>query len=423
MNRRNFLWIAAGSGLALALGLKPSDRGAAYSTYFETLNRELRAHGPGIPTLVVDLDRLDRNIRALTGDLKTGLDYRIVAKSLPSPDLIGYIMQRARTRKVMVFHRPFIQRLADAFPEVDMLVGKPLPVSSARQFYTAFTGAYSFDPSRQLQWLIDSPARLQQYHSLARDLAVKLRLNLEIDVGLHRGGIDHPEVLTQMIATILSDPAHLEFAGLMGYDPHVVKIPGILKKPERAYAESQNRYQEFIASIRKRFPDIQIDRLCLNGAGSPTVALHKTGTIINDLSAGSCLVKPVDFDIPTLTTFEPAAYIAAPVLKKLKGTSLPAAEFARDFFGWWDPNQAQTFFMYGGKWMARYESPPGLQNNGLYGHSTNQQMVNGSHGVTLEVDDHIFLRPNQSEFVFLQFGALLASRGGRIVARWPVLKQ
>ncbi len=140
MNRRRFLLIAAGSGLAVALGLKPGDRGAAYSAYFETLNRELRANGPATPALVVDLDRLDRNIQALTANLAPGLDYRIVAKSLPSPELIGYIMRKARTRKVMVFHRPFIQRLAAAFPDIDMLVGKPLPVQGARRFYTDFSG-------------------------------------------------------------------------------------------------------------------------------------------------------------------------------------------------------------------------------------------------------------------------------------------
>jgi D-serine deaminase-like pyridoxal phosphate-dependent protein len=298
-----------------------------------------------------------------------------------------------------------------------------MPVQAVRRFYTEFRGDSGFDPARQLQCLVDTPARLDQYRTLARTLGVKMRFNLEIDVGLHRGGIASPEVFGRMVRTILADPKHLEFAGLMGYDPHVVKIPGILKSRDRAYAESQGSYRQFIDTLKADFPGIPVERLCFNGAGSPTIALHKSETVINDMSAGSCLVKPVDFDIPTLADFQPATYIVAPVLKKLPGTTLPAAEAARDLFGWWDPNQQQTFFMYGGKWMAHYESPPGLQANALYGHSTNQQMVNGSRRVPLEVDDHIFLRPNQSEFVFLQFGDLLAVRGGRIVDRWAILKQ
>ena len=47
-------------------------------------------------------------------------------------------------------------------------------------------------------------------------------------------------------------------------------------------------------------------------------------------------------------------------------------------------------------------------------------MVNGSRAVGLQVDDQVFLRPQQSEAVLLQFGDLLALRGGRIVERWPV---
>ena len=70
--------------------------------------------------------------------------------------------------------------------------------------------------------------------------------------------------------------------------------------------------------------------------------------------------------------------------------------------------------------MAELESPSGLQSNGVYGRSSNQEMVNGSETVGLAVEDQVFLRPTQSESVLLQFGDLLAVRGGRIVEMWPV---
>ena len=91
--------------------------------------------------------------------------------------------------------------------------------------------------------------------------------------------------------------------------------------------------------------------------------------------------------------------------------------------GWalWDTNRRRTFFIYGGKWMANFVSPPGLADNGLYGTSTNQAIVNGSAAVKLAVDDYVFLRPTQSEAVLLQFGDLAIVRGGRIEAWWPVL--
>jgi D-serine deaminase-like pyridoxal phosphate-dependent protein len=59
----------------------------------------------------------------------------------------------------------------------------------------------------------------------------------------------------------------------------------------------------------------------------------------------------------------------------------------------------------------------------LYGRSTNQEMLNHSRSVTLRPDDWVFLRPTQSEFVFLQFGDIAVYDGGRIVDSWPVFTQ
>ncbi len=423
MNRRQFLAGAAGAAVTAAFIAKPADTGAAYTDYFKTLNEELRRHGPHCPCLVVDLDRTERNAKRLLEGLDRRIAYRIVAKSLPSPGLLGHVMKITGTRRLMVFHQPFISHVAASFPDADLLVGKPMPVGAAKRFYDTFRRDSGFEPSRQLQWLVDTPERLTQYHRLARSLGVRMRINVEIDVGLHRGGLRRPDMLARLLDKMLSDPDHLEFAGLMGYDPHVVKLPRILKSPDTAYRESQADYQGFIDLLVSRYPAFQRDRLCLNGAGSPTVALHKQKTVINDLAAGSGLVKPIDFDIGTLAGFEPAAFIATPVLKQFKNTTIPAVEGWAGVMSWWNPNWQQSFFIYGGKWKAGYVSPGGLRDNPLYGPSTNQQMVNGSDRVALRVDDHVFLRPNQSEFVFLQFGDILAVRGGRIVDQWPVLTQ
>ena len=47
-------------------------------------------------------------------------------------------------------------------------------------------------------------------------------------------------------------------------------------------------------------------------------------------------------------------------------------------------------------------------------------MFNGSRSIDLEPDDWLFLRPTQSEFVFLQFGDIAVYEGGDIVDFWPV---
>jgi D-serine deaminase-like pyridoxal phosphate-dependent protein len=124
-----------------------------------------------------------------------------------------------------------------------------------------------------------------------------------------------------------------------------------------------------------------------------------------------------------LTPHVPALFIATPVLKAGQAARLPGLDWLSDLLDWWNPNLARTFFLYGGYWMAHPVAPAGLHNNGLFGRSSNQEMLNGSARVELGVDDYVFLRPTQSEAVMLQFGDLVIMRGGKIIDHWPVYRQ
>ncbi|MCW8833968.1 MAG: alanine racemase [Colwellia sp.] len=421
MNRRQFILAGVAAGIAGAISIKPSDNGSPYDDYFSALNSSLKNQGTFLPSMLVDLDLLDKNIEVLKQQLNPSVDYRIVAKSLPSPDLLAYVMDKAETNKLMVFHQPFLTTLANDYPQTDILMGKPMPVKAAEMFYQKLPTTSEFNASTQLQWLIDSKERLKQYLTLAKAQNTLVQVNIEIDVGLHRGGLQQAQELDALLKIIENNQTHLRFSGFMGYDPHIVKIPSIVKSPEQAFAESQAIYQSFIERLYQQAPQYKTQALCFNGAGSPSLLLHKEKTLANELSAGSCLVKPVDFDIASLAQYTPAAFIATPVLKKMHGTQLPALEFAKSILPIWDKNLQQTYFIYGGKWLAQYESPAGLQGNGLFGTSTNQAIVNGSEKTNLAVDDHVFLRPTQSEFVFLQFGNIIALRNKTIENQWDIL--
>ena len=336
MQRRNLLLGAAALGGALVAGIKPRDAGAPYEAYFAALNKELRDHGDGRPRLLIDLDLLDLNIAALLTLKKPSARYRLVEKSLPSPQLIAYVLGKTGTRSLMSFHLPFLQQDTQQFPDSDILLGKPLPVRAAAAFYD-WQGSSSFDPARQLCWLIDSEARLAQYQEVARARNTRMRIAIEINVGLHRGGLENPAQMVPLLQRILHDPTHLQFAGLMGYDAHVGKIPAVIESRDQSFARATGRYQAMIDAVREVAPTlIQADTL-LNGAGSPTFALHQHGSPCNDLSAGSCLLKPSDFDVATLQGFAPAAFIATPVLKVLDGTRVPGIEWSSDWLRRWNP--------------------------------------------------------------------------------------
>ena len=172
MKRRTLVLAGLGAGGLLAAWLRPGDRGQPHDVYFQALNQELKVNGPMRPTLLIDLDRLDHNIEVVRQFLaRSGKQLRLVEKSLPAPGLLRYIGERLGTRRLMSFHQPFLNHDARLFPEADILLGKPLPVRSAQLFYEQHRGP--FDPARQLQWLIDSPERLQQQRLNARDLLRK----------------------------------------------------------------------------------------------------------------------------------------------------------------------------------------------------------------------------------------------------------
>lgn len=405
MKRRNFLMISA-AAVAGAWWLRPDDRGNPHDDYFSGLQNQLRLAGIGKPVLVIDQARMRRNCDRLKALVGPHRDYRIVAKSLPSLAMVEDVMARTDSHRVMGFHQPFLNTLANRQPHCDLLLGKPMPVQAAENFYEALNSDTGFDPARQLQWLIDSEERLQQYLQLAVQKNLKLAINIEVDVGLHRGGLRDPEGLDAIMATIAMHPDHLHFSGLMGYDAHVGKLPGFVESKQTSLEKSNSRYRAFMARIQNKHSHFWRDDLVLNGAGSPTVALHDDASPLRELSAGSCLVKPADFDLPELADFEPAAFIATPVLKVLDGLQLPGPLPVGEVWAAWDVNRRRSYFIYGGNWLAKPASPAGLADNAVYGTSSNQMLYNGSPRQALRTDDFMFFRPTQSEAVLLQFGNL-----------------
>ena len=422
MRRRQLLLAAAvgGAGILWGLRAKNSDNGGVHSAYFQTLSTALDKAGLARPTLIIDKQKLLANANVLHQHLAGRYDYRVVAKSLPSLPLLETVMSHTDTQRLMVFHQPFLNLIAKELPNADVLLGKPMPVAAAARFYQQHRTT-QFDARHQLQWLIDSPARLIQYADLGRQRRELMLINLELDVGLHRGGIKDEEQLAVALDIIEREP-FLQFSGFMGYDPHVSKNPGLLGGPEAAFASVQKTYQNFV-TIAERQLQRSLSGLTLNAAGSPTYQRYTGAQVATELSAGSALVKPTDFDLDTLADHEPAAFIATPVLKSLPVAEVPGIEKLASLQSWFNPNSRQAFFIYGGHWKATPVSPPGLSLHPLYGRSTNQEMLNGSSSVKLQPDDWVFMRPTQSEHVFLQFGDIAVYDDGAIVDSWPVFTQ
>lgn len=364
------------------------------SDYFKKLNAALQQADFALPTLIIDQARLNANLAQVKKMLTQKVKPRLVVKSLGSIALLKYIANELNCNQFMVFHLPHVPLVLNAFSDANILLGKPMPIKAVQSFYQQNKAS----AQAPIQWLIDSIERLQQYLDLAKSLELKLFINIEIDVGLHRGGIQNLTQFRELLILIQNNAKHLQFSGLMGYDAHVGKIPKVIKSTTKTYDQSQAQYQKYIACITNEFPTLNHAELCFNGAGSPTFSLHTDHSVCNDISFGSMLLKPVDFDLPTLAAFQPALWIATPALKKLATTQIPGLALLDKA-----PSKTNALFVYGGYWMANYVYPEGAQTNSLYGRSSNQELVNVPKSSDIQVDDFVFLRPTQSEAVISQF--------------------
>ncbi|MCW7537881.1 alanine racemase [Aquabacterium sp. A7-Y] len=421
--RRRLLQAAAATAaLASLAALRPRDRGRPHPPYFVTLQQGLREAGIAWPVLLVDQDRLQRNLARIgRSTARRGLPLRVVVKSLPALALIDSCCAAWQTDRAMVFNAVQLLQVGRARPRLRLLLGKPLPAAAARRAMEALASAGEPEPGRRIEWLVDTPERLQQYRELARALGVPLALNIEIDVGLHRGGAETPAQLAAMLQALQAEPL-LRWAGLMGYDAHVTALPDLPGVRDAAQRATQRRWQALWQEARQLAPAAAHDRLTLNTGGSRTFHLHGRDGLPNEVAVGSAALKPSDFDTPTLADLEAAAFIAAPVLKDLGRFRLPEGA------GWlstvaraWDPNRSRGYAIHGGRWLADPVSPAGMEASRLFGPSSNQQVMAGSSRLGLQADDFVFWRPRQSEAVLLQFGELVFVSQGRVVGTQAML--
>ncbi|NWK53716.1 alanine racemase [Acinetobacter sp. SwsAc5] len=381
--------------------------------YFQKMTQHLQQQGTGLPQLIVDVERFQQNLNFVAAQLPAQLQPRLVVKSLACLNLLQQASQHLNTQRFMLFHLPQIDYIAQQFPQADVLLGKPMPLRAVEHFYQQVQSSHL-----NIQWLIDQPERLQQYLNLAQRFQLCLKINIEIDIGLHRGGVQDHATFVQMLELIQQHPEHLKFSGLMGYDAHVTKLPNVFQLQAKAYQDSQQQYRHYKQLIQDHFPELWHDNLCFNGGGSLTFMQHCQHSECNDLAFGSMLLKPSDFDLKILSDLQSALWIATPVLKVLAAVLVPGLDRLQSYL----PQSNQAVFVYGGYWMADYVYPESSHPHALYGRSSNQELIQVPKQHRIQIDDYVFLRPQQSEAVLPQFEAVYAYQHGQFTP-WATFRE
>ncbi|MBL0370411.1 alanine racemase [Rhizobium sp. KVB221] len=381
--------------------------------YFEVLGRALREAGCWRPALVIDKIRLDANIDLVKQRLQPGRPVRLADKSLAVLPLLGHLMNRLQTNRIMSFHLPIARAVLSAMPDAEILFGKPMPIGALQHSLACMNSCEREDMSDRVVHLIDSTTRLHAYADLARNTGLRLRFAAEVDVGMHRGGFADPESLRDALLSVAGDPM-LKCEGLMGYEAHLSKIPRMLGGADGERRKVVERFNAFVAVFDPA------DRTILNIGGSLTALGYGGESKANEVSMGSGFLQPTDFEGDELAGLLPALFIATPVLKIVEAR-LPGPRLLTQLMQKIGRFPNKGCFLYSGKWMAKPAWPADLRENSLWGASSNQQFFALGTGSTLAEGDYAFLRPTQSEAVLQQFGPLLVFENGHITGQWQPL--
>jgi len=105
---------------------------------FVAWNETLRTSAAGRESAFVDLNAVDHNLKLVGQQLGSEIGLRLCAKSLPSLQLLEYMMRAACTNRIMAFSEGMVRDLLIRFgSDVDILLGRPASVDAcARTFAT-----------------------------------------------------------------------------------------------------------------------------------------------------------------------------------------------------------------------------------------------------------------------------------------------
>lgn len=372
---------------------------------FDLWDGLLRALGQDEPCLVLDRDRFLRNLKLARHRTQDGVRIRVVAKSLACLPMLDLALDHLDAIGLMTFSASMLETLLQQRPEVEHLLGKPLPVTAAARVLTQCATAQT-----QVIWLIDTSERAAQYAAMAQAQGCTLRVALELDVGLHRGGVE-PQKLAALVADVAKlDGLRLE--GIMGYEPHLAKLPPPLQK--RATRMVEAALQVASEVMRQVVPTTPL----VNTGGSLTFANYNADLGVTEVSLGSVLLQPQDFVLPVTKGFEPALFIATPILKYRANNPVPGLEMLSALTKW---RRRANLSIYGGYWKAVPVHPRGFGYSGVFGRSSNQEVWAGPQLANSPVDHFAFLHPTQSEAVIPEISKILVLSDDEICGIWTAL--
>jgi len=232
------------------------------------------------PALCLDLDALESNIESIMASCRAhGVAWRPHAKGHKAP-AIARLQLAAGALGVTVAKLGEAEVMAAAGVRdiliANMIVG-PLKVARLVELCRVADPIVCVDHLDQIEPL---SAAMQQ-------AGLTLRVIIEVDIGLRRVGVPVGEATLALAREILRRPG-LRFAGIMGYEGHLLTVPNLDEKAGKIW----DALSELTATADLlRQNDIPCEIVSCAGTGSYMYAVQQPG--VSEIQAGGAIFMDV----------------------------------------------------------------------------------------------------------------------------------
>jgi D-serine deaminase-like pyridoxal phosphate-dependent protein len=165
------------------------------------------------------------------------------------------------------------------------------------------------DLARQAEVMVcvDNEKIVDAIAMAARNQGIQPGVLVDIDIGLHRCGVQPGEFVLRLARSVLK--RGLRFRGLMGYEGRVRMAPG----PEKVHACNSTSRLLIGCRALVESSGIPVDIVSTGGTSSYTVSGRCPG--VTEIQAGSYLIMDTDY-LQCCTDFKPALTLLTTVISK-----------------------------------------------------------------------------------------------------------
>ncbi|PQA86561.1 DSD1 family PLP-dependent enzyme [Hyphococcus luteus] len=227
------------------------------------------------PALVLDLDAFEANIAAAASFCReNGISFRPHAKS---HRCVNVARRQIASGAVGQGCAKLGEAEALAQGGVSgLLVTSPIVTDAGIERLVALNARVD-----DLLAVVDHPDPLSRIAAAAEASGKRMKLVVDIDVGLRRTGAATPDAAAMLVNAILENSA-LEFAGVQGYAGHLMHVAG--------YAERRAALEEAmapLAALKQTLRDRNIEVPIYTGGGTGSMQIDAEMGLLTELQPGS----------------------------------------------------------------------------------------------------------------------------------------